>query len=259
MNLFESLIYGVVEGLTEFLPISSTGHLIITERLLGGSSSDFLKSFIIAIQPGAIMAVLVLYWRSLLVDWEVIKRVAVAFLPTAILGVVLYPQIKKLLDKDSLDVVLWSLGLGGIGLVAFELFHGERKGACEGTTNIRYRQAFWIGVCQTAAFIPGVSRAAATVIGGLALGVNRKTVVEFSFLLAVPTMAAASGYDLFKSAGHFTTDQLQFLLVGVVTSFVVAILAIRFLLYFVTTHSFVAFGIYRIVAALGFGYLLLHA
>jgi undecaprenyl-diphosphatase len=265
MNYLDATILGVVEGLTEFLPISSTGHMLIIARLLNIPSGDPLfKSFVIAIQPGAILAVVVLYWRTLLVNWAVLSRVLLACVPTAVLGLLLYSVVKRLLDKEALDVVVWSLGLGGLGLILFEMFHGERRDAVEGLTNIRYWQAGLIGVFQAFAFVPGVSRAAATVVGGMVLGVRRKTMVEFSFLLAVPTMVGAAGYDLYKvykgedgtEQLAFTGEQIAILLVGFVVSFVVALVAIRVLVRFIQTHSFVAFGVYRIVAANVFWYLL---
>jgi undecaprenyl-diphosphatase len=247
MDFTDALIFGIVEGVTEFLPISSTGHLILTGKLLGTPASEFLKSFEIAIQLGAILAVVVLYWRALLVEWEVMKRIAVAFLPTAVLGFLLYRQVKSMLDSEQ--VVLWSLLVGGVVLIAFEYLHGEKPGASEGLTSFGYGKAFLIGVFQALAFIPGVSRAGATVIGGLALGIRRRTIVEFSFVLAVPTMAAATGYDMLRTAASFNAHEAQLLAVGFVTSFVVAILAVRLLLRFVTLHTFVAFGVYRILAA----------
>ena len=251
MDLLNAIILGVVEGLTEFLPVSSTGHLILASRLLGLEQTDFLKSFEIAIQLGAILAVVVLYWRSLLFDISVLKRVLAAFLPTAIVGFVFYKLIKKFLIGNS-QVVVWSLLLGGIGLIIFELVHKEKKEALDKLESISYRNAFLIGLFQSCAVIPGVSRSAATIIGGLLLGLNRKTIVEFSFLLAVPTMLAATLLDLLKSAGSFSPGQLMFLPIGFLTSFVVAIGSIKFFLHFIKTHNFIPFGIYRISAAIIF-------
>ena len=250
MNLFHALIFGIVEGVTEFLPISSTGHLILTAHLLGFAQNDFIKSFEIVIQLGAILSVVVLYWRSLLVNPEVLKRVITAFIPTAVLGFIFYKLIKKFLLGES--VVLWSLFIGGILLILFELWHEEGKNDAEEITYISYPQAFLIGAFQSIAMIPGVSRAAATICGGLFLGIKRKTIVEFSFLLAVPTVLAATSLDLIKSAGSFSLDQFQFLLVGFTASFVMGIIAIQFLLRFIQNHRFISFGIYRIVIALVF-------
>ncbi|MBL8014398.1 MAG: undecaprenyl-diphosphate phosphatase [Candidatus Omnitrophica bacterium] len=249
MDLFHALILGIVEGITEFLPVSSTGHLIITAKLLGLPQTEFLKTFDISIQLGAILSVVVLYWRSLLVDLDVIKRVAAAFIPTAVLGFGLYKIVKSVL-LGNVYVVLWSLLLGGVVLIAFEMLHKEKADAVSDIKKMSLAQAALIGCFQAVAMIPGVSRSAATIIGGLFLGISRKTIVEFSFLLACPTMAAATGLDLLKSAHDFSADQFSFLAVGFISSFVVGILSIRFLLYFVRNHNFISFGVYRIIAAI---------
>lgn len=249
MDLLHALILGIVEGITEFLPISSTGHLIITSKLLGMARTDFLKTFDIAIQLGAILSVVVLYWRSLLVDLEVIKRVAAAFIPTAVIGLIFYKFVKEIL-LGSTQVVLWSLLVGGVVLVVFELMYREKNGAINDVKQLSLGQAALIGVFQSIAMIPGVSRSAATILGGLCLGVSRKTIVEFSFLLACPTMAAATGLDLIKSAHTFTADQFSFLAVGFLAAFAVGILSIQFLLYFVRNNNFIWFGVYRIIFAL---------
>lgn len=245
MDWLTALILGIVEGVSEFLPISSTGHLILASQLMGLGHTEFLKSFEIAIQVGAILSVVALYWRRLLVDFETIKKLIVAFLPTGILGFTLYRLVKQFL-LGSPSVVLWSLFLGGIFIIAFEYLHREREDAVEDISGITYRQALLIGLFQSIAMIPGISRSAATIIGGLALGLRRKTIVEFSFLLAVPTMLAATAYDLLKSGSAFSMDQMGFLAVGFVSSFVVALLSIKFLLSFIQTHTFILFGIYRI-------------
>ncbi len=251
MDFLQAFIFGIVEGITEFLPISSTGHLMLTAQVMGLTQSEFLKTFEIAIQLGAILSVVVLYWRSLLVEMEVAKRVIAAFLPTAVLGLLFYKIIKKYL-LASTGVVLWSLLIGGIFLVVFELLHRERGERVEDLASIPYSSALLIGVFQSVAMVPGVSRAAATIVGGLLLGVSRKTIVEFSFLLAVPTMLAATCLDLYKNAGSFSSAQLGFLLVGFVVSFVAALAAVKFLLNFIKHHTFIAFGIYRIAIALLF-------
>lgn len=251
MNLLHAIILGIVEGITEFLPISSTGHLILTARLLKISQTDFMKTFEIAIQLGAILSVLALYWRSLIVDFKFLKRIITAFIPTAIIGFIFYKLVKEfLLDNDK--VVLWALFLGGIFLIIFELLHREKDETNKGPSEISYRQAFIIGLFQSIAIIPGISRAAATIYGGLILGLNRKTIVGFSFLLAVPTMLTATGLDLVKSAGAFSSQQAIFLVAGFLTSFIVALFSIKFLLNYIKRHNFILFGIYRIIIALIF-------
>jgi len=251
MDIFSAIIFGIIEGITEFLPVSSTGHLMLTARLLGFSQTEFMKTFEIAIQLGAILSVVVLYWRSLLVDFKIVQRIAVAFVPTAVLGIVFYKIIKTVL-LDSRQVVLWALLLGGIFLIIFELLHKEKEDAGAALAKISFKKAFWIGVFQSVAMVPGVSRSAATIIGGLFLGLKRKTIVEFSFLLAVPTMLAATGLDLLKNAGAFTSNQFLFLTVGFLVSFAVAILSIKFFLHFIKNHNFIVFGVYRVLIALLF-------
>jgi undecaprenyl-diphosphatase len=250
MDFMTAFILGIVQGVSEFLPISSTGHMILASHLMGLKHTEFHKSFEIAIQAGTILSVVVLYGRTLLVDMEVIKRLIVAFLPTGILGLTLYKLIKGYL-LGSENVVLCSLLIGGIFLVAFERWYREKDNAASEIREISYKNAFIIGLCQSIAMIPGVSRSASTIVGGLILGLKRKTIVEFTFLLAVPTMLAATGYDLIKSGSQFSPDQFQYLLVGFVTAFVVALLSIKFLLRFIRTHTFIPFGIYRIVLVIG--------
>lgn len=250
----QAVIYGIVEGITEFLPVSSTGHLILASRIMNAGSGEFLKSFEIAIQLGAIISVVVMYRGLLFAGLGVWKRLCVAFLPTAVMGALFYRQIKKYLLGNS-EVVLWALLAGGVFLVLFELFHREGPDSQEGIDSISYAQALVIGLFQTAALIPGVSRAAATIVGGLSLGLKRKTVVEFSFLLAIPTMLAATSLDLLHSAGSFSPEELVLLLAGFLVSGLVAALAIRSLLVFIKRHTFIVFGIYRVCLALAFWWL----
>lgn len=244
---------GIIEGFTEFLPISSTAHLALSAKLLQIPDTEFLKSFIIIIQLGAILAVVVLYVRRLFTDWETIKRIAVAFFPTAVVGFGLYKIIKGLF-LESTPIMLWTLFLGGIALIVFERFQKKETTVAD---SISYRQAFWIGCIQSLAVVPGVSRAAATIVGGILLGVSKKTIIEFSFLLAVPTMVAATGYDLLKSAGNFSGGEWDLLVIGFITSFVFALFGIRFLLTFIGKKTFTGFGIYRICLTILVGCLLL--
>ena len=253
MTLLQSIILGVVEGITEFLPISSTGHLILTSRLLGLPQSDFQKSFEIAIQLGAIASVLVLYWRTFL-EPAILSRVLVAFVPTGIIGFALYHVVKTYLFGSD-TVVLWALGLGGVALIVFELLHREGEGAVGDVASISYSKAALIGLFQSLSIVPGVSRAGATIVGGLILGLTRSTIVEFSFLLAVPTMLAATGYDLLKNASSFAFREFVVLAAGFISSFVVALLSIKFLLAYVRTRTFIPFGIYRIAVALAFAFI----
>jgi undecaprenyl-diphosphatase len=250
MTILHAVLLGIVEGVTEFLPISSTGHLIIAERLLGLASSEFSKSFSIVIQLGAILAVLTVYGRRLLTDSQLFRRVAVAFAPTVVLGLLFYSAVKSLLGNSS--VVLWAMGVGGVLLILFEKLRHEPADAHEDLSTLPYRTAALLGLAQSVAMVPGVSRSAATIVGGLWLGLSRRAIVEFSFLLAIPTMAAASALDLYKNASAFSGAQWELLSVGFVTSWIVAWGVISWLLRYIRTHDFTAFGVYRIIAAVLF-------
>jgi undecaprenyl-diphosphatase len=250
MTILEAILLGIVEGVTEFLPISSTGHLILTSSLLSLTQTDFLKSFEIIIQFGAILSVVVLYWKSFL-NLSIIKKLVVAFIPTGIIGLSLYQVIKTYLIGNEY-VVLGALLLGGILLIIFELLHKEPVSGTRSPASLTYKQALLMGLAQAVAIIPGTSRSAATILGGLMMGLPRSLVVEFSFLLAVPTMLAATGLDLVKNASSFSMDDFGILAVGFVTSFVVALLSIKWLLSYIRKHNFIPFGIYRIVVAILF-------
>ncbi len=254
MNILQALIFGIVEGITEFLPISSTGHLMLTAKLLQVGQSEFIKSFQIAIQLGAILSVVVVYRNRFISASKIWKRLLVAFIPTALSGALLYKTIKRYLLGNN-AVVLWSLFIGGLFLIIFELFYRQKEEAVEEISAISYRQALIIGLFQSVAIVPGVSRAAATIIGGLVIGLKRKTIVEFSFLLAIPTLLAATALDLLKSAQVFKPGQFVSLGVGFIVSFVVAIIAIKFLLVFIKRHNFISFGVYRIIIALVFWFI----
>ncbi len=252
LTFLQAAILGVVEGLTEFLPISSTGHLVLATAILKIQESEFVKSFEIIIQLGAILAVVAIYFRKLF-SWELIKRLLVAFLPTGILGLILYKSVKHYLLGNSM-VVTAALFIGGIVLLVFERWAAKR-GAAENKTvlqeieTISYRHAFVIGLCQSVAMIPGVSRSAATIVGAMLLGHDRRVAVEFSFLLAIPTMLAASGLDIIKNYSLFTTETVPVLAVGFAVSAITAFIAVTWLLKYVRTHTFKPFGVYRIVLA----------
>lgn len=247
MHPLEAVVLGIIEGAAEFLPISSTGHLILASHLLGIPDSAFLTSFIISIQCGAIAAVLAAYWRSFL-DLELLKKLSVAFLPTALIGVTIYRVVKDVLLGNELVVVI-ALFTGGVLLILFEHWHTEPADATDSVDAITYGQALKLGLFQSIAMIPGVSRSGATILGGLLMGLKRTTIVQFSFLLAVPTMAAATGYDLLQSYREFPTDNWTLIAIGAATAFVSASLALRFLLSYVKKHDFTAFGVYRIILA----------
>lgn len=250
MDFLQATILGLVEGFTEFLPISSTAHLILTAKVIGVDQDAFAKTFEIAIQSGAIFAVIVLYWRKF-TDIMSVKKIIAAFIPTAIVGFVLYKIIKAYLI-GNIAVVLAALFVGGLVLVCFEYYLNKKKSLLENIgqkdlKSISYKEAAIIGLAQAAAVVPGVSRSAATIVGGLALGMSREAIVEFSFLLAVPTILAATFLDIISSYSQFSADQFGLLSLGFVTAFVTAIVGIKFLLDFVKNRNFVAFGVYRML------------
>ncbi|MEP6991693.1 MAG: undecaprenyl-diphosphate phosphatase [bacterium] len=245
MSFLHALVLGIVEGITEFLPVSSTAHLILASHILRIAESDFVKSFEIIIQLGAILSVVVLYWNRFW-NWDVLKKLVVAVIPTGIIGLTVYKAVKGYL-LGNIPVVLAALVIGGIALIIFERFQPVSETDTD-FSEITYRKAFLIGVFQAIAVIPGVSRSAATIVGGSLIGVSKRTIVDFSFMLAVPTMLAATGLELVKGraalAGHYDV-----LAIGFVVSFVTAIVAIKSFLGYIRRRDFSAFGWYRIVLA----------
>jgi undecaprenyl-diphosphatase len=250
MSTIDAIILGIIEGFTEFLPISSTAHITLASTAFGIPESDFLKTFMIAVQLGAILPVAYIYFNKYRSDMEVHSRILAAFLPTALIGFVLYKVIKNVF-LGNIPLLLWTLGIGGVIIIAFEYFQGKNiQDTHPDIKTISYKQAFIIGCCQALAVVPGVSRSASTIIGGLALGLNRATIIEFTFLLAVPTMIAATGYDIVKNIELLNTSTIGILIVGFITSLIFAQLSISFLLSFIKKYSFTPFGIYRIALAL---------
>ncbi|MEK7610664.1 MAG: undecaprenyl-diphosphate phosphatase [Patescibacteria group bacterium] len=243
MTVIQALVLGLVEGITEFLPISSTGHLILVSELMGLTPSAFGTTFKIVIQLGAILAVVWLYGRTLLKDSTMAKKVLVALVPTGLIGFLLYPVIKEYFLDNSL-LTLWALGLGGLALIVFDRWHRVGDGE-----QISYSQALFIGFCQSLAIVPGVSRSAAAIVGAMALGRSRRAAVEFSFLSAIPVMVAASGFDLFKNFSALAAGEGKLLLIGLAASFFTALVAIKFLLSYVSRRDLTVFGVYRIALA----------
>ena len=255
MDMLHAIIYGIIEGITEFLPISSTGHLMLVTELLGESQSGFIKSFEIMIQLGAILAIVVLYPRRLLQERATQLRIVVAFLPTAIIGLLCYKIVKTYL-LGNVPVVLFALFGGGVIIIAIErLLRSSPRPATITLPKLSLPRSALLGLLQCIAFIPGVSRSATTIFGGMFLGLSRKDAVEFSFLLAVPTMGAATALDILKHYREFTPSDLGMLAVGFTVAFFVALVVVRWLARFVATNDFTWFGVYRILIAL-FGYLL---
>jgi len=241
MTWLEALILAIVEGITEFLPISSTGHMILTEGIMGMKSNDFIQAFIVNIQFGAILSVVVLYWKRFFQTLQFYYKLFVAFLPAAFFGLLLGDYIDMLLE--SVYVVAVMLILGGIVLLFIDNWFNKPSE----NQDITYSKALKIGFFQVIAMIPGVSRSAATIIGGMTQKLNRKTAAEFSFFLAVPTMLAASGYKLFENYKAINSENIDLLLIGNVVAFIVAMFAIKSFITFLTRHGFKLFGWYRII------------
>jgi len=251
MNILQALILSAVEGISEFLPISSTGHMVLAADILRISQSSFVKDFEIIIQLGAILAIVVLYWSTLFKSVEVWKRIIVAFIPTGIIGLLLFKVVKNYL-LGNLYVTLISLLVGGIILIILELIYKEKEHHIDNIEDMTLPKAFMIGLFQSVAIIPGVSRSAATIIGGLFLGTKRKAAAEFSFLLAVPTMLAATGLDLIKTNFSYSPNEWLILAVGFLGAFVMALISVKLFLQFVQRNNFIIFGVYRIIAAILF-------
>jgi undecaprenyl-diphosphatase len=246
MNVFQAIILAIIEGLTEFLPVSSTGHMIIASSVMGIASDDFTKLFTIAIQFGAILSVVVLYFKRFFKSFQFYYRLFIAFIPAAILGKLLNDYIDAMLE--NVVVVGFTLMAGGIFLLFVDKIF--RKNETEGADTPDYPSAFKIGLFQCLAMIPGVSRSAATIIGGMTMGLNRKSAAEFSFFLAVPTMFAATVYKMysyFQEGYAFHSDQLMLMVLGNIVAFIVAMLAIRSFISWLTQNGFRVFGWYRII------------
>ncbi len=251
MDLIQALLLSIVEGITEFLPISSTGHLLLASNILGIYQSEFVKSFEIIIQLGAISAVIFVYWKNLISSLNLWKKIIVGFIPSAIVGFTFYDFIKEVLFENIL-VTVAALLIGGLVIIFIERIHIVKEKAVESVEKLSLKQAFLIGIAQSLSVIPGTSRAASTIIGGLLVGANRKTAVEFSFLLAIPTMMAATGLDLIKSGFNFTSEELSLLGIGLIVSFLTALAVVRWFIQFIQTNNFFWFGVYRIVLAVLF-------
>jgi undecaprenyl-diphosphatase len=248
MSVFESIILAIIEGVTEFLPVSSTGHIIIGSSVMGIADDPFTKMFTVAIQLGAILSVVVLYWKKFFQSFDFYFKLLLAFIPAVVFGFLLKDVIDEMLER--VDVVGYTLLLGGIFFLFMDRIFKTEEHTSEDVT---YPSAFKIGCFQVIAMVPGVSRSAATIIGGLSQKLTKKTAAEFSFFLAVPTMFAAtvfSMYKFYKGGGSFGQDEITLLVIGNVVAFFVAMLAIKSFITFLTRHGFALFGYYRIIVGI---------
>lgn len=250
MSWLHTIIIAIIEGITEFLPISSTGHMILAGDLLHIPDSEFYKTFEISIQLGAILAIILLYFRRFIKDLTIYWKLAIAFIPTGIIGLLAYKYIKAYLFNPY--VVSGSLIIGGVVLILLDrMIEGQDKRVSD-LDQIPYKNAFMIGLFQCLAMIPGVSRSAATIVGGVFNRFDKKQATEFSFLLAVPTMVAATGYDLLKTSASINGHQLTLILFGGLIALVTAIFAVKFFVSIVERYGFRYFGYYRIVIGILF-------
>jgi undecaprenyl-diphosphatase len=249
MSIIQAIILAIIEGITEFLPVSSTGHMIIGSSVMGIAAQPFTKTFTVAIQLGAILSVLALYWKRFFKSVDFYIKLIIAFIPAVVFGVLLNDYIDALLE--NVLVVGITLFIGGVIFLFVDRWFAKTE--TTGESEVNNMSALKIGLFQTIAMIPGVSRSAATIIGGLTQKLNRKAAAEFSFFLAVPTMFAATAkklYDFYKHGGGFTGEDIKLLAIGNIIAFVVALLAIRSFISFLTKHGFKWFGYYRIVVGL---------
>lgn len=250
MNIIQSIVLAIIEGLTEFLPVSSTGHMILASSVMNIQDDAFVKTFEISIQAGAIMAIVLQYSARFLKGISIYLKLGIAFIPTGIIGFLAYPFIKANLFNSR--IVAISLILGGIILILIDKKIAGRQGKVEVLENISYKNALFIGLIQSISMIPGVSRAAATITGGVFNGLDKRQAVEFSFLLAVPTMLVATGYDLFKTSVEFSGNEIFLLSIGLVVSFITAWFVVKIFLKIVQNYGFKYFGYYRIIIGIIF-------
>ncbi len=245
MDMFQAILIGIIEGFTEFLPISSTGHMIVASHYLGVKESDLVKAYEVIIQFAAIVAVVLIYREKLsLSHRQLWSKLMVAFVPLGAVGFLFRHQIKALF---SVPVVAWMFIIGGVVFLVVEFFYRDDRARTHTIESVSWKQAILIGIAQIASLIPGTSRAGATIIGGLLVGLDRTTSAEFSFLLAIPVMAAVSGYDLLKHYHAFAHANWEAFAVGFAVAFVVAWLTIKLFIAFLSRFTFVPFGIYRIL------------
>ena len=251
MDIIQAIIIGIIEGFTEFLPISSTGHMIVASKFMGIEESALMKAYEVIIQFSAIMAVMLIYREKIsFKKIDLWLKLLVAFLPLAIVGFIFKDVIKSLFNVQT---VAWMFIIGGFIFLIVEYFYKEKESHTQEVEAVTYKQAWWVGFSQIFSLIPGTSRAGATIVGGLLTGMDRKTSSDFSFLLAIPVMGAVSGYDMLKHYQDFADANWGAFVVGFVVAFVVAYITVKLFLVFIQKFTFVPFGIYRIV----FGIILL--
>jgi undecaprenyl-diphosphatase len=250
MTLYEAVILGIVEGITEFLPVSSTAHIALTSQIMGLAQNDFMNSFNIIIQIAPIFSVMIIYYHTLFQSLEIWKKLIASFIPTGAIGFLFHNQIEEMFSSNS--IVLWMIATG-IFFLIIEFLYSKRDHTTHELEHVSYKQAIVVGFIQALSLIPGVSRSGITILGGMLLGMKRETAMSFSFLLAIPTMTAASGYTLLKEYDYLSFDNIFLIFVGFIVSFIVGWAAVKSFLALVSKYNFTPFGIYLIASGVIFG------
>ncbi len=250
MTVYEAVILGIVEGVTEFLPVSSTAHIALTSQIMGLPQNDFMNAFNIIIQIAPIFSIMIIYYHTLFQSLEIWKKLIASFIPTGAIGFLFHNQIEEMFSSNS--IVLWMIATG-IFFLIIEFLYSKRGHTTHELENVSYKQAISVGFIQALSLIPGVSRSGSTILGGMLLGMKRETAMSFSFLLAIPTMTAASGYTLLKEYNTLSFDSITLILIGFVISFIVGWAAVKSFLALVSKYNFTPFGIYLIASGVLFG------
>ncbi len=249
MTIYEATILGIVEGITEFLPVSSTAHIALTSQIMGVDQDDFMNSFNIIIQIAPIFSVMIIYYSTLFQSLEIWKKLIASFIPTGAIGFLFHKQLETMFSANS--IVLWMVATGVFFLIV-EFLYTRRGHTTVDLEDVTYRQAVLVGFIQALSLIPGVSRSGSTILGGMLLGMKRELAMSFSFLLAIPTMTAASGYTLLKEYSALSFDGVSLILIGFAVSFIVGWAAVKSFLAIVSKYSFTPFGIYLIASGVLF-------
>ena len=250
MTIFDAIILAIVEGITEYLPVSSTAHIALTAQMLSVKESTFLNTFNIIIQLAPILSVMIIFREKLTASIEIWKRLIVAFIPVGIVGLFFADHIDALFD---LSLIPYWMAVTGILFIIIESMYKEKEHHLDNVESATYKQSLIVGIFQVFSLIPGISRSGSTILGAMLSGFKREAAMSFSFLLAIPTMGAASGYTLLKEYSHLDFSQMELLGVGFIVSFVVGWVTVKLLLSFIARFSFVPFGVYLILSALFFG------
>ncbi len=250
MTIFDAIILGIVEGITEYLPVSSTAHLILTAQLLGLKQDSFLKAYEIIVQIAPIFSVMLIYKERLVQSIDLWYKLIFSFIPTGIVGLFFHKQIEAMFSTNSTLVLMF---FTGIIFLMIEYFYKEKEHHIKELDNVSYKQAFYIGIFQIFSLIPGVSRSGVTILGAMLIGLKREVSMSFSFLLAIPTMGAASGYMMLKEYEIIMQGNFELLLVGFIISFIIGYIAVKSFLAIVARYNFTPFGIYLVVMSLLFG------